>query len=115
MRSECVRTERGGGHVVDDRARVLVLAKLQIGVDQIVLSVHLITGGLVRLGCLHRGNVGCDRVFPETDTGEDVRGHMLRMRRSWRDLGVAPGGVDPSLRERRSVVEVNEIMSDTRV
>jgi hypothetical protein len=40
---------------------------------------------------------------------------MLRMRRSRRDLGVAPGGVDPFLRERRRVIEVNEIMSDTRV
>ena len=88
---------------------------MQIGVDQIVLAVHLITGGLVRLGRLHGGKVGRDQVLPETDAREDVRRHVLCMRRSRRDLGVTPGGVDPPLRERRSVVEVNEIMSDARV
>ena len=40
---------------------------------------------------------------------------MLRMRCSRRDFGVAPGGVDPFLRERRRIIEVNKIMSDTRV
>ena len=37
------------------------------------------------------------------------------MRCSRRDFGVAPGGVDPFLRERRKIIEMNEIMSDTRV
>src|SRR6476661_9147015 len=115
MRSECIRTESAGGHIVDDATRILVLVELQIGVNQIVLPVHLITGRLVRLGSLHGGNVGRNRVFPESDAGEDMRGHMLRMRRSRRDFGVAPGGVDPFLRERRRVVEMNEIMSDTWV
>src|SRR5476649_2522578 len=113
MCSECIRTESAGGHVVDNGARVAILVELQIGVDQIVLTVHLISRRLVCLSRLHGGNVGRNRIFPESDSGKDVRGHMLRMRCSRRDLRVAPGGVDPFLRERRRVIEVDEIMSDT--
>src|SRR5450759_2427387 len=82
MPSECIRTESAHGHIVNDGARVLILVELQIGVDQIVLPVHLITGRLFRLGRLHGGNIGRNRVFPESDAGEDMRGHVLRMRRS---------------------------------
>ena len=116
MRTECIRTESAHRHIIDDGTRILVLVELQIGVNQIVLPVHLITGRLVRFGRLHGGNVGRHRVFSESDASEDVGWHMLRMRCSRRDFGVASGGVDPFLGERRRIIEVNKIMScSTRV
>ena len=40
------------GHLIDDGAGILVVGKLQIGIDQIVLAVHLVVPFLVSLGGL---------------------------------------------------------------
>ena len=44
-----------------------------------------------------------------------MRRHMLGVRRSRRDFGVALGGVQPLLGDRRIVVEVDQIVGDARV
>ena len=102
-------------HVVDDGARLLVLAKLEVGIDHVVLGVQIVADRLLRLRGLHRGDVGVDRLLPIADAGVDVRRHVLGVRRGRRDLGVAVGGVEALRGGRRIVVEVDQVMRDARM
>jgi hypothetical protein len=99
-------------HLVDDGPRVLVLCELQIGVDHIVLPVQLVAVLLVRLGRAHRRGIGRNRFLPVADAREDVGRHVLRMRRRRRDLGIARGGVETFLGDRRIVVGVDQVVGD---
>src|SRR5438477_10626517 len=70
---------------------------------------------LVSLGCFHRSRVRFNRLFPVTDAREDVRRHVLRMRRGRRDLGVLVGGSQALRGDRRIVIEMDQIVSDARM
>src|SRR6516225_2808786 len=61
----------------------------------------------------HRFHIRGDRFVPIADTGKNMRGHMLRMRRCRCDLRIPPSCIKPFLCERRRVVEMNEVVSDT--
>ena len=111
MGGESVGAEAGElTHLVDDNARRFVLAELQVGVDHVVPAMHLATAFLFRLRRAHRLDVGRDRFLPIADAGIDVRGHVLRMRRRRRDLGVAVRGFEALLRSLRIVIEVDQIV-----
>src|SRR5437667_8903148 len=56
--------------------------------------------------------VGADRFLPIADAGEDMRRHVLRMRRRRRDLRIPLGRVEASLRQGRRVVEMDQIVGD---
>ena len=99
-------------HLVDDGLGLLVLPELQIGIDHVVHAVQLIVERLVQLRDTRGFGVGRDRLLPVADAREDVRGHVLGMRRGWRDLGIASRGIEALLGDRRIVVEVNEIVRD---
>ena len=86
-----------------------------MGIDHVVLGVQVVADRLLRLRRLHRRDVGVDRFLPVADAGVDVRRHVLGVRRGRRDLGVAVGGVEPLLRGRRVVVEVDQVMRDARM
>ena len=89
--------------------------ELQVGVDQVVLPVQLVARGLVRLRGLHRRDVGSDRFLPIADAREDVRRHVLRVRRRRRDRSVELGGIEPLLGDRRIVVEMDQIVRHARM
>src|SRR5215831_20843105 len=65
----------GCQHLVDDRPSLFVLPELQMGIDQIIHSMHPIVAFLVGFRCLHGCDVGRDRLLPITDPREDVRRH----------------------------------------
>jgi hypothetical protein len=67
----------------------------------------------VELGDARRPGVGSDRLLPIADAREDMRRHVLRMRRRRRNRGIALGRVEPLLGDRRVVVEMDQIVSDT--
>ena len=65
--------------------------------------------GLLR-DTLRDFDVGGDRLLPIADAREDVRRHVLGMGRRGRDLGIAPGGIEAFLGDRRIVVEMDQVM-----
>ena len=74
--------------------------------------MQLVAGFLLGLRRLDRGDVGGDRLLPIADARVDVRRHVLGVRRGRRDLGIAVGGVEALLGERRIVVEVDQVVRD---
>ena len=88
-------------HLVDDGLRLLVLRELQIGIDHVVHRVQLLVEFLARLCRARRRDVGRDRFLPIADAREDVRRHVLRVRRGRRDLGVSLGRIEPFLGKGR--------------
>ena len=70
---------------------------------------------VVQLRNPRRLGVGRDRFLPVADAREDMRRHVLRVRRAGRDLGITPGRIEPLLRNRRSVVQVDQIMRHARM
>ena len=92
-----------------------VLRELQIGIDQVIGGVQLLAEILAVLCRARRGDVGADQFVPVADAREDVRGHVLRVRRGRRDLGIALGGIDAFLRQGRGVVEMDQIVGDARM
>ncbi|MGY2916046.1 hypothetical protein ACVWYP_001676 [Bradyrhizobium sp. USDA 3262] len=56
-----------------------------------------------------------DRLLPVADAREDVRRHVLGMRRVFGDLGIAHRRGEALLRERRVVVEMDQIVGDAGV
>ncbi len=62
-----------------------------------------------------RFDVGINRLLPVADAGENVRRHVLRVRRTGGHLGVASRRREPLLGERRRIVKVYQIMRDSRM
>ena len=77
--------------------------------------MQLIGRFLVGLGNPRGVRVRIDRLLPVANAREDVRGHVQGVRRIGRHLRVAPCGRQALLGQRRRVVEVNEIVRDTRM
>jgi hypothetical protein len=61
------------------------------------------------------GAVGGDRLLPQPERGEDVRGHVQRVPRGGREGGVAPRRRQAALSERGEVVGVDEVVHDAGV
>ena len=99
--------------LVDHAARRIVLAKLQVRIDHVVVGVPFVERFVAAR--LRRGAVRLDRLAPGADAGEDVRGHVQRVRRIRRDLAVAARRLDALLRDRRVVVAVDEVMRGARM
>ena len=59
-----------------------------------------------------RGDVGVNQLLPIAYARKNVRRHVQGMGRSRRDFGIAPGGLEPLLGDRRIIVEVDQIMRD---
>lgn len=74
--------------LVENLARIVVLAELQVGVDEIVHGVELFADVVLIAGGLCGGEVGGDGVLPEAEAGKDVRGHVQGMRRGRGDARV---------------------------
>src|SRR5215475_15491298 len=94
-----------------------VLRALQVCISEIVhrvqllipCALHAIPRGVSlrrRLGVEVRSN----GFLPQSQSREDVRGHVPRMRGGGRDLRIAAGGGKRKIRERRIVVTVNQIV-----
>jgi hypothetical protein len=77
--------------------------------------VELIAILLAGDGGLHGGRVRGDRLLPIADAREDVRRHVLRMRRGGRDLGVQVGRLQAFFGDRRIVVEMDQVVRDARM
>jgi hypothetical protein len=77
--------------------------------------MQLIVGLILRLRHGGRALVGCGRFLPGADAGENVRGHVQRVRCGGRDLGVTLGGGQSLCRDRRVVIGVDEVVRDTRM
>jgi len=60
-----------------------------------------------------RNSIRGDRFIPHTQTREDVRRHVQRMRYPWRDGIITLRGGQSTLSERRVVVTMNQVMNDT--
>ena len=60
--AEGIRTNVHRLDFIGDGTRILVLTELQIGINQIVLPVHLIDRFLVGFCRTHRGHIGGDRI-----------------------------------------------------
>ena len=67
------------------------------------------------LGGLHGRAVGVDRLLPVAEAREDVRRHVLRVRRRRRDPRVPPRGVEALVGDGREVVAVDQIVRHARV
>ncbi len=61
---------------------------------------------------LERALIGGDRFVPETEPNENVRWHVLRMRRRGCDLRVATGGIEPERGELRRIVGVDDVVRE---
>jgi hypothetical protein len=59
------------------------------------------------------GAVRIDRLLPQPKTGEDVRGHVQRMRHIGRDLRIADRSVQARLGKLRRIVAVDQVVDDT--
>ena len=62
-----------------------------------------------------RDLVGVYRLLPVADAREDMRRHMLRVRSVRRDLGVELRRIETFFRDRRIVVEMDQIVCDARM
>src|SRR5215813_10500962 len=69
----------------------------------------------VLLGNARRFLVRGNRVVPKADAREDMRWHVLGVGRRRRDFRVTLRCLEAFLRERRIVVEMDEIVGDARV
>ena len=121
-RRDCRAGIYGGEVAAGQAARFLhhglgvrVARQLQVRVDHVVHGVQCLTDAVVRLRRGHGADVGVDRFPPQTDAGEDVRGHVQRVSGARRDVGVAQRGRQSLLRDRRIVIAVNEIMGSARM
>ena len=74
--------------------------------------MQLITDFLVGLRGPHRSRVGRDRFLPIADPGENVRRHVLRVRRIRRDLRIAQRRRQAFGGDARIVVQMDQIMRD---
>ena len=90
-------------HDVVHRVQRVVRARLELGLAQLVL------------GRLHRRPVGVDRLLPVAEPREDVRRHVLRVRRRGRDLRVATRGVEALVGDGREVVAVDQVVGHSRM
>ena len=79
------------------------------------MRVQRLVGVVALLRGVGRAAVGRRRIGPGADAGEDVRGHVQRVRRVGRDLGVAARRGHALLRDRRRVVAVDQVMRDAGV
>ena len=101
-------------------ARGGILSSLEIPVDRIVERVQLVRAVV---GCRSLPRVcdtrvvgppvGADRLVPETQADEDVRGHVLRVRRGRRDPGVRPRRGEAVGGHDRRVGGVNDVVRET--
>ncbi len=110
------------GALVDQRFRLRVLAELQVGVLHEIERVrhageHAVELRLRAVLARHlvRLEVRVDRLLPHPDHRVDVRGHVHRVRRRRRDLGVLVRRRNAFLRERREVVAVDQVVRDAGV
>src|SRR5215831_3938673 len=70
--------------------------------------------GCFRVLCqLRRTQVGLDGFFPRAHAREDMRWHMVSVRRSRRNRGILTRGTQPLLRQNRIVVAVNDVVGNT--
>ena len=77
------------GRALHDLLGVSITPQLQVRVDHVVHRVD----GRVGVGFGVRGPaVGGNRFFPVAQPCEDVRGHVQRVRRRRRDVGIAARG-----------------------
>ena len=99
-------------HLLDDRLRFRILSRLQIGIDEVVHRMQLVVGFIAGFRGARRFRVGADRFLPIADAGEDMRRHVLRMRRCRCDLRIPLGRIEAFLRQGRRVVEMDQIVRD---
>ena len=102
-------------HLLDDLARVLIVAELEVRVHHVVDGVIRLVGLVALASNLHRALVGAGRFLPGAHAREDVRGHVQRMGRVGSDARVAPCGHQPLRRDGRRVVAVDQVVRDTGV
>ena len=107
------------GNPVRDLARLVVLSSLQVGVLQVIHGVQRVERGRSREGPSDprlrrpgRGDVRVDRLLPHPQAGEDVRGHVQRVRRRGRNLGVRARRRQRHLGEFGVVERVDHVMGD---
>jgi hypothetical protein len=59
-----------------------------------------------------RSEIRRNRFFPITHARKNVRRHVLRVGRVWRDLGIVKCSSETFVGDRRIIVEMNQIMRD---
>ena len=96
-------------------ACLAVPGELQIGVDDVVHRMQRVIAFVALERHVSRTAVGRRRVLPGADAGEDMRGHVQRMRRGRRDGRVASCRRQTLLCDRRRVVGVDQVMRDARM
>jgi hypothetical protein len=77
--------------------------------------VQLLTCITFAVRCRPRGDIRRDRIVPETQTRENMRGHMQRVGSGGGDLRVSARGRQAAWRQLRAVISVNQIMRNARV
>ena len=100
---------RGRQRLFDQRVRLAVLCELEV-------RIHREIGGMIVVGLdFERGCIRRDRLLPHPHHRIDVRRHVARVRDRRRDAGIALGRRDPTVRERREVVGVNDEVRHARM
>ena len=100
------------GIVLQQRLHGLVLAGLQVRVDDVVHRVQFFRRRARLARAVGRHDVGVDRFLPGADARERVRRHVQRVRRRRRDRRVACAPRQRAIRQRRHVVAVNDVVRD---
>ena len=107
-------------HFFDQRPGIRIAPALQVrikqevhGVELVALSAH-VHGRRPARSC-HRGQIRIDVLLPHANPGEDVRGHMQRVRRRRSHLRITPRRGQPQLRQLRLVISVNQIVRHSRM
>ena len=98
-------------YLLDSAVGLIILSALQVSVDEIIHRMQLLVEFLAVFSGLGRCRVGFDRLLPVTDACEDVRWHVQCMRSIRRNLGIAARRVDASLRNRRIIVKVDQVVN----
>ena len=83
------------------------------GVQSVSGAAHLHFAGL--LGGGDRSQVGLDVFLPQTEPGEDVRGHVHRVRRCRRDQRITTRGGECERGELGRIATVDQVMGSSRV
>src|ERR1051326_429330 len=77
-------------------------------------AIHMRVGSELLRRCL-RCHVRLDRLLPEAEAGEDMRGHVQRVRDGWSNPGITARRIECQLCKRRGIVGVNEVMGHSRM